>query len=84
MLRRLRDKIILFVFSKLVPLSWLDGYKTSISRIATIISAALTIGAAQFPEYIDFISEANAAILTVLGLVGIEIGKIHKEVKDKL
>lgn len=81
----MKDKIVRmifnFIFRKVPILNWLDGHKTTISRIAAVVSATLLAVAMYFPEYAPITDQVMLAVSTLLSLVGIEIGKIDKEIK---
>lgn len=66
-----------------IPFKWIDGHKTEIARYATFSFAVLTLVAQYFPEYAPFITQGQAMLLTLLSLVGVEIGRSHKEAKAK-
>lgn len=70
------------MFRKLPILSWVDGHKTEISRYVTFISTIALLVAQFFPQYAGLITEGLAQLGVILGLVGIEIGKMDKEVKN--
>lgn len=82
MFTKIRNSVFEFLFRKLIPFKWIDGHKTQIARISTTVFSVLTVVATIYPEYVDFISETQAAIGTLLSLVGIEIAKIDREIKS--
>ena len=79
----MRKWLFEFLFKKIIPFKWIDGQKTSISRWAAFISALLLSGVELFPEYVPFITQGQALLATVLSLLGIELGKVHKGDKNE-
>jgi hypothetical protein len=78
----MKAKIMNFIFRRLIPFSFIDGHKTEIARYVTFVSAVLLIVARFFPQYAVLVDESNAAITMLLGIAGIEIGKMDAEVKN--
>jgi len=71
------------LFEKTPIVKWLNGHKTTISRAFMVISALLAALQQWFPEYAPIpVSVFNAQGALLLSFLGIEIGTMHKEVKD--
>ena len=71
------------IFSRWIPFKWIDGHKTDIARIAAFIAAVMLVGGEHFPDYVPILDEAQSLLIVVLSLLGIELGKIHKEDKEQ-
>jgi len=79
------DKVLQWILeSKVSPLKWLDGWKTVIGNVLTIISTAL-LGVQQWLcpgwEYCEQLDAANVFILWLMSLLVKFVGEWHK--KDK-
>lgn len=78
----MREWLFKQIFSKLIPFKWIDGHKTDIARIAAFISGLLLLAQEFFPEYLPFLTQGQLILTTILSLVGVEIGKAHREDKE--
>ena len=71
------------LFENWIPFKWIDGNKTEIARWAAFALATLSVVAQFWPEYAPFVDAAQAKAGTILALVGVEIGRWHKEDKTQ-
>ena len=76
------NNILMFLFSKVPVLNWLDGYKSIISRVVILLGALLPVLQAQFPQ-LTFLHQLNSYVLLVAGWLGLEIGIAHKNAKGE-
>jgi len=77
----MKNLIFKYVFEKWIPFRWINNHKTDISRVVTLVCSLAFVVGQYYPQYVPYISQTQAFVGTLLGLVGIEIGKMHKEVK---
>lgn len=79
------DKALQFLLeSKISPVGWLDGYKTTIGNVLTIISGALLAAQSAFCpgwQYCSHIDAGIALTALLLSLLVKLVGEWHK--KDK-
>lgn len=61
---------------------WANGHKTEISRFLQLLAGVAVVVGRIWPEYM-FVSEIDAIIAFVASTLGVEIGRVHKEVKAK-
>ena len=78
----MRTMIIRWLFEKFIPFKWINGHKTEISRWALFISTLFVIASQVWPEYSPAFVQGKELLMLALSVAGVEIGKIHKEIKN--
>lgn len=80
------DKIKIWFFKKIFEdsflLGWANNHKTQISRLLQFSSGLAFLVGRIWPEY-AYMAEVDMVAAFIASTIGVEVGKIHKEMKEK-